>query len=143
MEFTCTLNAQGIGQINTPPIKLKCEHLAGKKVRVKITEQRKRMTNSMYGYYHGVIKPLIHAEFVRLGNDVSEDLVHEFLKQQCPHVKRSLIDTNTGETREYTPHLDQITKEEGLLFMDWCIRFAAETMSIVIPPPNTQTDLQL
>lgn len=142
MEFTTTLNNEGIGINNLPPVKVKCEHLAGKQVRVKITQVRKSITLPMYGYYHAVILPCIYKGYLDLGNEMSEVEVHEDLKRMCPHVKKTKISPG-GEVSEYTPHLDQITKEQGLLFMDWCIRFAAEMMDITIPEPNTQTDLKI
>lgn len=142
MEFTTTLNEHGVGKHGLPEMKVLCPHLANKKVRVKITQVRKSITLPMYGYYHAVILPCIYKGYLDLGNEMSEAEVHEDLKKMCPHVKKTKISPG-GEVSEYTPHLDQISKEQGSLFMDWCIRFASEMMDITIPEPNTQTDLKL
>lgn len=51
------------------------------------------------------------------------------------------IDNGTGGKMEMVRRTRDLTKEQMATFIDECIQFSAENLSVVIPPPNTQTQL--
>jgi thioredoxin-related protein len=51
------------------------------------------------------------------------------------------VENETGGKVKLVRRTRDLNKEQMAEFIDECIQFAAENLDVVIPPPNTQTDL--
>jgi hypothetical protein len=129
------------GQITLPP-RLKSEVaglFAGKSVVVTWERKKKKRSADQNAYYWGVIIRLIYLEMNAQGENVMPQEVHEFLKFRFLRVQR--INQDTGEILfEFGRSTTRLKTTEFMLYMDNCIQFASEYLSIVIPPPHTCRD---
>jgi GTP-sensing pleiotropic transcriptional regulator CodY len=100
--------------------------------------QRKRRIRSIQinRYYWGVVVQLIRDRFVDLGNDVSKEDTHDFLKQRFNY--KELVDKSGGEVIQIGQSTANMTNTEFMVYMERIKEFASSVLSIVIPEPNTQ-----
>ena len=68
--------------------------LSGKRVVIKIALWRNTRSNKQNKFYYGVVIPLVKAMFVGAGNVVSEEDVHEFLKNRVGKLSKLVTDPN-------------------------------------------------
>lgn len=115
--------------------------LLGKKdICIEIKNIKKSPSNQQRRYLFGVVYPLIQKELINLGNEDYNDIedVHEFMKFQTRHYKKKSINLNGQDV--VTVEYKSIGKEgcliETMEYIDKCIRWAAEMLSIEIPEPN-------
>ena len=106
---------------------------------VELTIKKKNHRSTQQNrYYFGVVVKEIEIRMKQLGNDVTPELVHEFLKDRFnkKHLigeGGEIIDSIGGSTTE-------LNKEEFMIYVDKIIEWAASVLSIEIKMPNT--DLQ-
>lgn len=105
---------------------------------VKARNQRSSPQNR---YYWGVVVKEVQIRFRELGNDVTPELTHEFLKGKFnlkPLIGEGgeVIDNIGGPTPE-------MNKEEFSEYVDKIIIWAADVLQIVIPYPNEKLILNL
>lgn len=111
-----------------------------KDCEVEITIKRKgKRSLQQNKYYWGCVLPEIQHELKRLGNDFDIETIHEFLKQKFNSEK--VVVEATGELIEMGKKTSQLNKEEFGIYLDRIILWAAQTLEITIPEPNTQTAL--
>lgn len=101
-----------------------------------IIKKRGKATDAQRRYYFGVVVKEITARLKEMGNDVDEELTHEFLKLEfnknyLRDEDGTVIGTVGGTTTEQNI-------EERAEFIERCIRWAAETLELSIPAPNSQ-----
>ena len=101
---------------------------------IKETQKNKR-SNKQNAYYHGVFKMHIYHALVDLGNDISEEDAHEFIKEHVFKLQR-YVDMPDGTTRKVIGSTTNLTKKEFKDKIDLGIIWAAENLSIEIPLPN-------
>jgi len=82
------------------------------------------------GYYWAAVLPPIHKQLVADGHEVmgvpiNEDMAHEIVKHFCANVRDG----------EYVTLAD-MTKMEAMQFLDNAIRWAAQTLHVIIPEPT-------
>ena len=111
----------------------------GCSVELSIKKKNTRSTQQNR-YYHGVVIKEVQLRMIELGNDVTPELVHEFLKDRFnkKHLigeGGEIIDSIGGSTTE-------MNKEEFMIYVDRIIEWAASVLSISIPFPNTDLQLQ-
>lgn len=99
-----------------------------------------RRSNRQNSYYWAVVVPMIAEELRELGNDVSDELTHEYLKGRFN--KTELVGAGGEYLGDVSDSTTKLNKEEFAQYVDKCVQFAAETLGVTIPPPNTQTELQ-
>lgn len=102
-------------------------------------KKRGKRSNRQNRYYFGVVVPEITRRLRELGNDVNSDVVHEYLKGRF-NTTRIVIEA-TGEAMDVPKSTTELNKEEFAAYVDRIIQFCAESLDIVIPPPNTQTQM--
>lgn len=128
------------GKLDIPNRKRLVEELRqAKDCEIVLTiKKRGKRSNPQNSYYWSVIIPELKYRFRELGNDVDDNTVHEFLKLKFNPEK---IVTLEGEVIEVGGSTTDLNKSE---FSDYCDRirmWAAQTLDINIPDPNTQTQM--
>lgn len=122
------------------------EHFRGKEIEFQVKRIQRMKTNPQLGYYFGVVVEYILQGMQDAGNNLpstkqSRELVHRFLKRRFLEPKR-LADAN-GEIMEFDPSLAEQTKEAASVYIDECIRFAAEFLNVTIPEAGGQSEMRL
>jgi len=108
-------------------------------IELTIKKKNQRSTQ-MNRYYHGVIVKEIQMELKNLGNDFTPEEVHELLKEMFNPIEiigpgGEVIGKKGGSTTK-------MNKEEMSIYWDKIILWAAEFLSLHIPPPCTDLQLQ-
>lgn len=103
--------------------------------RIELTIQKLKSTrssqqNRLWWLYVGILSK-------ELG--YTKDELHEILKYKF--LKREKVDEKTGEVFEYLGSTTKLNKTEFADMVNELIRWSAETFDIVLPLPNTQTEL--
>jgi hypothetical protein len=108
---------------------------------VEITIKKKNTRSSQQNrYYWGVVVKEIQFRLNELGNDFETETVHEYLKDKFNKVELigeggEVIDYLGGSTTE-------MNKEEFMVYVDKIIEWAASFLSIAIPLPHADLQLQ-
>lgn len=105
----------------------------GKRVEItiqKLKSSRSIMQNRLWWLYVTI-----------LANELgySKDEMHEICKFKF--LKKEKIDEKTGELFQYIGSTATLGKGEFVDLVDSLIRWSAETFNIVLPLPNTQTEI--
>lgn len=106
-----------------------------KDVMLTIEQKRKKRTNSQNAYYWGVCIPLIQEAMNDLGNEFTKEETHEFLKARFNYKEIELKDGYFFDMPISTSKLNTIQFNE---YIETIIRFAADMLGVIIPPPNEQ-----
>jgi hypothetical protein len=111
-----------------------------KNCAVEITIKKRNTRSSPQNrYYWGVVVKEIQVRLNDLGNDFEPETVHEYLKDKFNKVE---IIGEGGEVLDYLGgSTTEMNKEEFGQYVDRIIEWAASFLSIAIPLPNA--DLQL
>jgi len=115
---------------------------ASRRVPVVLTveEDKGKRSNTANAYYWGVIVEMIHAGMKDAGHEVTREGTHELLKFRFLKEDRPL--GNDGEFVTFVKSTTELNREEFGVYLEHCIRFAAEYLNVVIPEPGTQTELE-
>lgn len=105
---------------------------------LKITKRSKRSL-SQNAYYWGVVVQLVHQGLRDMGNDVSLQETHNFLKAKFNY--KEIVNTATGLVLEIPRSTSDLKKDEFALYIEDIQQFAAEYLNVFIPNPATQTVL--
>lgn len=102
-------------------------------------ESKNKRTSPQNRYMHMMFN-LIQKGFVDIGYREVRDMemAKEIMKRMFLTVK---IDNGTGGQIEIVKRTRDLTKEEMSQFIDECIQFAAQNLSVVIPPPGQQVSI--
>ena len=112
---------------------------AGCEITVTYERKRKKRSLNQNAFWHGVVVPGICNALNELGEMVTNDQVHEFLKLRFLRVQK--FDMETGELLyEYGRSTASLNKVEFSLLIESTVLWALETFSYEIPPPNTLRD---
>lgn len=106
---------------------------------LEITIQKKRITRSSQSnrFYWGVCVTMIQERFKELGHEgITKELTHEYLKGR--YLFKEVINEATGEVLKLPLSTTELTKSEFSEYLEQVIKFAAESLDIVIDSPNTQ-----
>jgi hypothetical protein len=79
---------------------------------------------------------MVHEGFRDMGNDVSLNETHEYLKARFN--TKEVINTTVGEVIEVPCSTSELNKEEFSLYIEKIQRFCAEYLNLVIPNPGEQ-----
>lgn len=129
--------------------KLQCEsfrrELQGFKERgvhvvLTVEEFREKRSNQANRYYWGICVDLIARGLKDAGwepRECSAEQVHELLKREFLTEDRHINGVIVKRTKS-TTELD--TQQFGE-YIEHCVRFAAENLDVIIPPPGEQLEL--
>lgn len=112
------------------------QSMEGKYITISIENEGNKRSNAQNRYWWGVVVAMCMQRFKGLGNEVTAEEVHEFLKMQSEVSKMPVGDISSGEAIGYM--LKSTTKLTTVQFMELIAdvqRWAAEKLDIVIPDP--------
>lgn len=106
---------------------------------VMIIKKRGKRSHPQNRYYWGVVIAEIRIRLRELGNEFDAETVHEFLKAKFNGEKIEI--PGTGEQIEIGQTTTDMTVEDFSEYLERVIRFANETLEIIIPEAGTQTKM--
>jgi hypothetical protein len=104
-----------------------------------IIKRKGQRSNPQNRYYWGIVITEIKLRLRELGNDFDSETVHEFLKQKFNGEK--IIIPGTGEIIEVGQTTTELNKEEFSIYLEQVIRWANQTLEIIIPEAGEQTQM--
>jgi hypothetical protein len=121
--------------------RFKAELAHFKNCAVEITIKKRNTRSSPQNrYYWGVVVKEIQVRLNDLGNDFEPETVHEYLKDKFNKVE---VIGPGGEVLDYLGgSTTDMNKEEFGHYVDRIIEWAASFLSIAIPLPNSDLQLQ-
>lgn len=117
------------------------ELLQTQDVCIELKKISKQPTDSQRGYYWAVILPMIKHGLYELGNDQYKQIedVHDFMKEQLKFytIETIKIKKTMLRVKKYKSISNaEGAKDETSKYIDECIRWAAENLSVIIPEAN-------
>lgn len=125
------------GTLKLPGAKIRREvsEFSGKEIEVIFRRKRKHRSDPQNRYYWGVVVEMIRAGMKEMGDKVTPDQVHEFLKWRFLRVQK--VDESTGEVLyEYAGSTADLGTGEFSEYVERCCQFAAEYLGLSIPLPQ-------
>lgn len=110
-----------------------------KQVKIIIARHGSTRSSAQNRYYWGVIISIIHAELQNLGNEVSVEETHQWLKHRFLP-QRVLSNTDGEAIGDYPPSTTLLTKSDFGEYIDDIRAFASDSMGLYIPDPNETFD---
>lgn len=111
------------------------QEFSGKEIEVTIRRKRKHRSDPQNRYYWGVVVEMIRAGMKDMGDELTPDQVHEFLKWRFLRAQR--IDETTGEILyEYAGSTTKLGTIQFSEYVEKCCQFAAEMLGVSIPLPQ-------
>lgn len=125
------------GTLKLPGAKIRQEVkvFSGKEIEVVFRLKRKKRSDPQNRYYWGVVVEMIRAGMKEMGDVVTPEQVHEFLKWRFLREQR--VDESTGEVLyEYAGSTAKLKTVEFGEYIEKCCQFAAEYLGVSIPLPQ-------
>lgn len=110
-----------------------------KEVEIVVTKKKKNRSYYQNRYYWGVVVALVRERFIQLGNDVSAEETHDYLKHEFNY--KEFVNEKTSEVIRIPKSTADLTTSE---FMDYIARiqvFSAQILDLTIPDPNQQLEV--
>jgi hypothetical protein len=105
---------------------------------VIIIKPRAKRSSEQNRYYWGVVVHEITVRLRELGNEVTPEMVHEFLKGKF---NKTTVYAKDDEFIEMAQSTTELNKEEFSAYVEQIKRWAADIIGIYIPDPGTQTQM--
>jgi hypothetical protein len=124
------------GEIKLPGAKMRKEAtaFAGKDIEVTVQRKKKHRSDPQNRYYWGVVVEMIRAGMKDMGDAVTPDQVHEFLKWRFLRTQK--VDESTGEVLyEYAGSSRKLGTIAFAEYIESCCKFAGEFLGVEIPLP--------
>jgi hypothetical protein len=103
-------------------------------VDITIQKRGRKRSNQQNRYYHGVVIPIIKNALKDLGNDLSNEDIHEFLKHKFN--PKEIILNDTGETFDYGASTTEMNTIDFMVYIDKIQKFSASILNTFIPDPE-------
>lgn len=114
--------------------------LAGKRVKITIERAYNKRSNNQNRFFHGVCLPLIGDALLELGYNEGKNM--EWVKD---FVKVNLLTTEMpdkhGEIRKFVRPTSGLSTSEFMELIADLQQWAAENLDLIIPDPNSQSEL--
>jgi hypothetical protein len=104
-----------------------------------IVKKRGKRSTVANNYYWGVVIEEIRHDLRNRGERVEAETIHEFLKGKF-NPKKVMVET-TGELLELPGSTTEMNATEFGEFLERVIEWCSTSLDLVIPPPNTQTEM--
>lgn len=101
--------------------------------------KRKRSRNANDFYWFCL--SLVVERMLELGHEVDKDLMHEFFKGRFLYTE--FLDETTGEILRIPRSTTEVSSDEFWAYLEEIKRFAAQTLSLVIPEPGEQIQIDI
>lgn len=99
-------------------------------------KKKSRRSLQQNKYYWSVVVALVHEGFREMGNDVSLEETHEYLKARFNY--KEIVNTSVGEVMNVPKSTTELNKEEFGEYIERIQQFAAEYLNVTIPNPGQQ-----
>jgi hypothetical protein len=99
-------------------------------------KRKNKRSLSQNAYYWGVVVAMVHEGLRDMGNDVSLQETHEFLKHRFN--SKEIVNTLIGEVHSVPMSTTALNKEDFGAYIEKIQQFAAEYLNINIPNPGSQ-----
>lgn len=109
----------------------------GKKITVTVERLAKKRSLNQNAYYWGVLIPHLQTAFFDIGENLTKEEIHAFLKHQYLRTERE--NPKTNELLTFIRSTSNLKVYEFGLYIEQCLQFAAQSLDYVIPTP---ADLQ-
>lgn len=116
------------------------QQFAGKKLEIIIRLKRNRRSIEQNRYWWGVVVPMVQAGLIELGYRIDKEQTHEFLKDKFNKIE--LVNEQTGEIIKTTGSTTRLTTTEMMEIIAEVQQWAAEYLSINIPDPGEQVQIE-
>lgn len=127
--------------VNRKEFDVGIQQFEGHEIELEIKKKKRRRSGQLNRYYWGVVVALIQEGMVTLGNDVSRNDVHYYLKYRFNY--KELVNIGTGEVLQIPDSTTDLSNTEFMEYMEKCKQFAAEFLNVVIPEPLEQLKMDL
>lgn len=101
-----------------------------------IVRSKSKNRSTQQNRYYWMLVTIIANELGYSREEMHSIIGYKFLK-------REKVDEKTGEVFEYIESTTKLSTTEFIVFTDSLIQWSAETLSIILPLPNEQTELNL
>lgn len=108
--------------------------MEGKRLKVKLSEVRRKCSTPQKRYYWGVIIPEVRQMFVDAGNIIDDEEVHDYLKEHVGKLTKAVIDPR-GDSKKIVRSITDTETPEFSTYMEAIWAWAAQ-MGCQIPSPN-------
>lgn len=104
-------------------------------VTITVERDYRKRTSPMNRYYHGILLPIVTKGLRDLGNDVTQDDVHQFLKMKFNYIP--IYNEVTGEVLGEMPgSTAKMTTTEMSAYWEAIQRWASEILVVYVPDPE-------
>ena len=114
---------------------------AGKKVEIRVEKKRKKRSTLQNAYYWSVVIPMVKKGYYDVGDIYTLKETHNELKKMF--IIKEKVNYKTGEIKQITGSTTELTTTEMMEYFAQIQQFAAEYLSIVIPDPGQQIEIEL
>jgi predicted anti-sigma-YlaC factor YlaD len=117
------------------------EYFDGKNFEIIVRKKKNRRSIFQNGYYFGVCVTMVQRGMNDLGWKITKEETHEFLKDKFLRIE--LISEQTGQIISVPGSSRKLTTTEFMEYIADTQQFASEELSVVIPDPGEQTEINL
>ena len=103
---------------------------------ITLEPYKKRRGNQSNRYYWGVVIEYVIQGFNDLGELVSKEQAHEFLKDRFLFNNKREVPVVDGIVLEIPATTTTLSVDEFGQYIEHCVQFAAEYLNVVIPAPD-------
>ena len=114
--------------------------MEGKEVEIIVAKKTKKRSPLQNRYYWGVVVSMIKEVLIEMGHDeLTSEEVHDFLRNRF--LVKEIVNETTAEIVSIPMSTTETTTTEFMTYIDKCVKFGAEFLSISIPEPNYQAKI--
>lgn len=132
-ETTAYVKEQLLLIRNRMQLQSECEKSGLKEFEVIVRQKSKSRSGQQNRYYWACVSIVAN----ELG--YSREEMHSIIGFKF--LKREKVDENSGEVFEYIESTTKLSTTDFVVFMDEFIKWSAEHLNIILPPPNTQLEI--
>ena len=108
---------------------------------VVFSKKKKNRSYEQNKYYWGVVVAMVRARFIELGNQVSAEETHDYMKQEFNY--REFVDEKTGAIYRVPLSTANLTTSQFMDYLAKIQQFSSEVLDINIPDPGQQVEMNL
>lgn len=141
MKYTLLCKVKEGKLSNAKKIRQIVESFEGKTIELIISKASKKRSSPQNRYYWGCIVPIIKEALLQSGNIFNDEHVHDLLKFKF--LKEDLPFGTDGEFITRIKSTAELTTSQFMDYIAQIQQWAAEFLSIDIPDPNEQIELEV
>lgn len=111
----------------------------GERIVIEVSKYQKDKSIEQRGYYRAIIVPEVLEGLVDIGYpryQLSLDIVHDMLKEKF--LTKEIVSETNGKFLKVIQSTEDLTMPEYANFIQNCIDWSLEYLSIIITPPTKQ-----